>query len=312
MNTVGLVGAGNIGGTLAHLIAAEALAEVIVLDVDAGVPSGKRLDIVQALAIDGACAHIRVAETYADLRACDVVVVTAGFPRQPSMTREELLQKNADVVAHVGREIRNGAPNAIVIVVTNPVDTMSWLMWKTTGFPAERIMGMAGILDTARFCAFLSEALGVAPKDVSALVVGPHNDEMLPLMSSVTVCGISLFALIASGRISQEAVDAVIARTRGAGAEIVKMLGRGSAFYGPAHGALTLIRAILRDERRVVSCSVLTEKGVFTGMPSVIGCNGVMGVFVPLLTTDEATHLDRSAEALRRSQDTIVSQLANV
>ncbi len=286
-NKVAVIGAGNVGASAALYIAERGLADVVLIDrpeMD-GMPQGKALDMQQSAPLWHKGGRIEGATDLAAVKGADVVVMTAGFPRKPGMSRSDLLKANADIIRPAAEAVKQHAPNAYVVVVTNPLDVMAWLFWHTTGFPKNRVIGMAGILDSARFRAFIGMELGVSASDVQAMVLGGHGDSMVPLPAFTTVGGISVTELIPVDRL-----NAIIDRTRNGGAEIVKLLKTGSAYYAPAMSAVEMVEAILTDQKRLVPCSVLLEgeyglKDLFIGVPVLLGGKGVEKI-VPLKLSD--------------------------
>jgi malate dehydrogenase len=307
-NKIALIGAGNIGGTLAHLIGLKELGDVILLDVAAGVAQGKALDITQSGPIEGFDAHMTGSSDYAAIAGADVVIVTAGFPRMPGMSRDDLVAKNAGVIVTVAEGIKTYCPNAFVIVITNPLDVMVWLLQQKSGLPPHKVVGMAGVLDSARFRTFLAQEFNVSVEDVTAFVLGGHGDSMVPLIRYSTVAGIPVPDLIAMGWSTQEKIDAICARTANGGGEIVKLLERGSAFYAPAASAIAMTESYLRDKKRVLPCAAqLTgQYGVsdlYVGVPVVIGAGGVERVVEITLDAKEKESFDRSCAAVRDLMD---------
>jgi len=277
---IALIGSGNIGGTLAHLIAYKGLADVTLVDVAEGLSQGKALDIAQGMAIEGITVSITGGRDYALIESADVVIVTAGLARKPGMSRDELLSINTTIISDVANHIKRYCPQAFVIVITNPLDAMVWVMQKVSGLPHHQIVGMAGVLDSGRFRCFLAEALKISPADIQTFVLGGHGDAMVPLTRYTSIAGIPLPDLIAKGWISQAQVDAIVDRTRNGGAEIVNLLKTGSAFYAPAMAAITMAESYLKDQKRILPCAAwLTgQYGVhdlYVGVPAVIGAKGV-------------------------------------
>ena len=277
---IALVGAGNIGGTLAHLIGLKELGDVVMFDVFPGVAAGKALDIMQSSPVDGFDTAMAGTGDYADIAGADVVIVTAGFPRMPGMSRDDLLTKNAGVMAQVAEGIKTHAPDAFVICITNPLDVMVWALQQKSGLPAHKVVGMAGVLDSSRFRLFLAEEFNVSVEDVTAFVLGGHGDTMVPLTRYSTVAGIPVPDLIKMGWSTQERIDAIVNRTANGGGEIVKLLERGSAFYAPAASAVAMAESYLKDKKRVLPCAVMLngEYGLsdfYVGVPVVIGAGGV-------------------------------------
>jgi malate dehydrogenase len=301
---IALVGAGNIGGTLALLAGIKELGDVILFDVIEGVPQGKALDIVQSSPIGGYDTAYLGANDYSAIDGADVVIVTAGFPRKPGMSRDDLLGANYKVVATVGEAIKRHCPNAFVIVITNPLDAMVWVMREASGLPHHRVVGMAGVLDSARFRHFLAEELKVSVEDVTAFVLGGHGDDMVPLVRYSTVAGIPLPDLVKMGWTTQERLDKIIHRTRNGGGEIVGLLKTGSAFYAPAAAAIQMAESYLKDKKRVLPCAAwLTGqygvKELYVGVPVVIGAEGVERVVEIALNTAEKAMFDKSVSAVR-------------
>jgi len=277
---IALIGAGMIGGTLAHLVGLKELGDVTLFDIIDGVPGGKSLDIWQAGAVEGFDAKFKPTNAYADIAGADVVIITAGVPRKPGMSRDDLLGINLKVMEQAGAGIKTYAANAFVIVITNPLDAMVWALQKASGLPTEKVVGMAGILDTGRFRAFLAEEFNVSVEDVSALVLGGHGDDMVPISRYSTVAGIPLPDLVRMGWTSQAKLDAIIERTRKGGGEIVNLLKTGSAFYAPASAAIEMAESYLKDKRRVLPCATYLNgqygvNGLYVGVPVVIGARGV-------------------------------------
>lgn len=307
---IALIGAGNIGGTLAHLAAMKNLGDVVLVDVAEGVPQGKALDMAQSAGVEGFTTRISGSNDYAAIKGADVCIVTAGVARKPGMSRDDLLNINTDIVKKVGAGIKEHAPNAFVIVVTNPLDAMVWVMQQATGFKPNKVVGMAGVLDSSRFALFLSEALGVAIEDVNAFVLGGHGDTMVPLVRYSTVAGIPIPDLVKKGWMKQEALDKIVQRTRDGGAEIVALLKTGSAFYAPASSAIAMAESYLRDKKRVLPCAAYLqgEYGVsdlYVGVPVVIGKNGVERIVEIDMTPEEHKAFLSSAEAVRGLVDAV-------
>jgi malate dehydrogenase len=299
-NKIALVGAGNIGGELAVLAARKELGDVVLLDIPEkeGVAKGKALDIMQTLALDGLDARVTGTSNYGDIKGSDVVIVTAGVPRKPGMSRDDLLSINLKIIRSVATNIKANAPDALVIVISNPLDAMVYEMKKVTGFPRKRVLGMAGALDSARFQCFLAEAAGVSVRDVSALVLGGHGDTMVPCLSYTTIKSVPVKQLI-----SQDKLDAMIKRTAGGGGEIVQLMGT-SAYYAPAAGAISMAESYLRGQRRTIACAAFLEgeygyKDLYIGVPVVIGGEGMEKVVEVQLSADEKAMLDKSAAAVR-------------
>lgn len=303
-NKIALIGAGNIGGTLAHLIGLKELGDIVLFDVFGGVAAGKALDIAQSSPVDGFDAVLTGGSDYAAIAGADVVVVTAGFPRLPGMSRDDLLTKNAGVISSVAEGIKTHAPNAFVIVITNPLDVMVWVMQQKSGLPPERVVGMAGVLDSSRFRLFLAQEFGVSVEDVTAFVLGGHGDTMVPLIRYSTVAGIPVPDLIRMGWTTQERIDAICTRTANGGGEIVKLLEKGSAFYAPAASAIAMAESFLKDKKRVLpSAAKLSGQygidGLYIGVPVVIGKGGVERIVEIDLNPDEKAAFDKSSAAVR-------------
>jgi malate dehydrogenase len=279
-NKIALIGAGQIGGTLAHLVGLKELGDVVLFDIAEGVPQGKSLDIAESAPVDGFDAKYRGANDYSAIEGADVIIVTAGVPRKPGMSRDDLLGINLKVMEAVGNGIKQYAPDAFVICITNPLDAMVWALQKFSGLPTEKVIGMAGVLDSARFRWFLAEKLGVSVEDVHAWTLGGHGDDMVPMVRHSTVGGLPLPELVNQGILSQADLDGIVERTRKGGGEIVSLLKTGSAFYAPAESAIAMAKSYLKDKKRVLPCAAhLTgQYGVsdmYVGVPVVIGAGGV-------------------------------------
>ncbi len=300
---IALVGAGNIGGTLAHLASLKELGDVVLFDVVDGVPQGKSLDLAESSPIEGFDSRLSGATSYAAIKGADVVIVTAGVPRKPGMSRDDLLEVNCKVMQAVGAGIRKHCPEAFVICVTNPLDAMVWALREASGLPPERVVGMAGILDSARFRYFLAEEFDVSVEDVTAFVLGGHGDTMVPLTRYSAVAGIPLPDLVEMGWSTAERVAEIVQRTRDGGAEIVGLLKTGSAFYAPASSAIQMAEAYLRDKKRVLPCAACLSgeygvNGLYVGVPVVIGAGGVERIVEIALDPDERERFDRSVAAV--------------
>ena len=307
---IALVGAGNIGGTLAHLVASKNLGDVVLMDIAEGIPQGKALDLAQSTAVDGSASTLIGTQDYADIKDADVVIVTAGVARKPGMSRDDLIGINTQVITAVGEGIKQYAPNAFVIVITNPLDAMVWVMREVTGFTHSKVVGMAGVLDSSRFSHFLSEALGVAIEDINSFVLGGHGDTMVPLVRYSTAAGIPIPDLVKKGWMTQEKLDEIVDRTANGGAEIVKLLGTGSAFYAPAASAIAMAESYLLDKKRILPCAAHLDgeygvKDLYVGVPCVIGANGVERVVEIDLTTEEQKMFDHSVAAVKGLVDSI-------
>lgn len=277
---IALIGAGNIGGTLAHLAVLKELGDVVIFDIVEGMPAGKALDIAQAGPIEGYDAALKGTSDYKDIAGADVVIVTAGVARKPGMSRDDLIGINTKVCTQVGEGIKAHCPNAFVIVITNPLDVMVWVMREASGLPHNRVVGMAGVLDSARFRCFLAEEFKVSVEDVHAFVLGGHGDTMVPLPRYSSVGGVPLPDLIKMGWTTQKRIDEIVQRTRDGGAEIVGLLKTGSAFYAPASAAIEMAESYLKDKKRILPCAAYCDgqyglKGVYVGVPVVIGAGGV-------------------------------------
>ncbi|PWB82365.1 MAG: malate dehydrogenase [Methylocystaceae bacterium] len=301
---VALIGAGHIGGTLAHLVGLKELGDVVLFDIASGVPQGKALDLAQSSPVEGFDARVSGADDYSAIAGADVVIVTAGVPRQPGMSRDDLLSVNLGVIASVGAGIKAYAPDAFVICITNPLDVMVWALQKSSGLPTHKVVGMAGILDSARFRYFLAEELQVSVEDVSAFVLGGHGDDMVPSVRYSTVAGIPLPDLVAMGWTTQARIDAIVERTRRGGGEIVALLKTGSAFYAPASSAIAMAESYLKDKRRVLPCAAYLsgQYGVddlYVGVPVVIGAGGVERVLEIKLDSNEQQMFEKSVASVR-------------
>ena len=303
-NKIALVGAGNIGGTLAHLIALKQLGDVVLFDVVAGIPQGKALDLAQSAPVEGFDAKLVGANSYGAIRGADVVIVTAGVPRRPGMSRDDLIGINTQVMDAVGAGIRKNCPGAFVICITNPLDAMVWALREASGLPHNRVVGMAGVLDSARFRAFLADEMNVSVEDVSAFVLGGHGDTMVPSVRYSTVAGIPLPDLVKMKWITQARLDEIVQRTRDGGAEIVGLLKTGSAFYAPASAAVEMAESYLKDKRRVLPCAAYLRgeygvKGLYVGVPCIIGAKGVERVVEVKLDASERAQFRKSVAAVR-------------
>ena len=302
---IALVGAGNIGGTLAHLIGLKELGDVVLFDVFGGVAARKALDIMQSGPVDGFDSAMSGGGDYAAIAGADVVIVTAGFPRMPGMSRDDLLTKNAGVMAQVAEGIKTHCPDAFVICITNPLDVMVWALQQKSGLPPHKVVGMAGVLDSARFRLFLAQEFNVSVEDVTAFVLGGHGDTMVPLTRYSTVAGIPVPDLVKMGWTTQERIDAIVNRTANGGGEIVKLLERGSAFYAPAASAVQMAEAYLKDKKRVLPCAVMLNgeyglKDFYVGVPVVIGAAGVERVVEVQFTPEEKAAFDKSCDAVKK------------
>jgi malate dehydrogenase len=303
-NKIALIGGGNIGGTLAHLAGLKELGDIVIFDIVSGLPQGKALDIAQSSPVDGFNANVSGATSYAKIKGADVVIVTAGIARKPGMSRDDLLGINTSVMKSVGEGIKKYAPGAFVICITNPLDAMVWALREASGLPHNRVVGMAGVLDSSRFRLFLAEEFNVSVEDVTAFVLGGHGDTMVPLPRYSTVAGIPLPDLIKMGWTTKKRLDEIIQRTRDGGAEIVSLLKTGSAFYAPAASAISMAEAYLRDKKRVLPCAAyLTgEYGVrdlYVGVPVVIGAKGVERIIEIELNAGEKKAFMKSVKSVK-------------
>ncbi|WP_366654277.1 malate dehydrogenase [Fodinicurvata sp. EGI_FJ10296] len=301
---IALVGAGQIGGTLALLAGLKDLGDIVLFDIIEGAPQGKSLDIAQAAPVEGFDASVKGTNDYADIKDADVVIVTAGSPRKPGMSRDDLVSINTKVMTSVGEGIKAHAPDAFVIVITNPLDAMVGVMQKVTGFRPEKVVGMAGVLDSARFRHFLAEEFDVSVEDVTAFVLGGHGDTMVPLVRYSTVAGIPIPDLIRMGWSTQERIDDIVQRTRDGGAEIVGLLKTGSAFYAPASSAISMAESYLKDKKRVLPCAAHLSgqygvNGLYIGVPAVLGKNGVERIVEVEFTDEERKNFDASVNAVK-------------
>ena len=309
-NKIALIGAGNIGGTLALLAGLKELGDIVLFDIAEGIPQGKALDIAQASAIEGFDAKVTGANDYADLAGADVVIVTAGVARKPGMSRDDLVGINTKVMTQVGEGIKANCPNAFVICITNPLDAMVGVLQRASGLPASHVVGMAGVLDSARFRYFLAEEFNVSVEDVSAFVLGGHGDTMVPLVRYSTVAGIPVPDLVAMGWSTQEKIDAIVQRTRDGGAEIVGLLKTGSAFYAPASSAIQMADAYLKDKKRLLPCAAFVENayglnGLYVGVPVIIGSNGVERIVEISMNAEEQAMFDHSVSAVRALNEVV-------
>ena len=305
---IALIGAGNIGGTLAHLAAIKELGDIVLFDVVEGVPQGKAIDLSQCGPVEGFDAKIIGSNDYADIKGADVIIVTAGIARKPGMSRDDLLGINLKVMKAVGEGIKNNAPNAFVICITNPLDAMVWALREFSGLPHNKVVGMAGVLDSARFSHFLAEEFKVSVRDVTSFVLGGHGDTMVPVVEYSTVAGIPIPDLIKQGRSTKERIDAIVQRTRSGGGEIVGLLKTGSAFYAPATSGIAMAEAYLRDQKRLLPCAAhLTgQYGVddlYVGVPVIIGAGGVEQIVEIQLDEEAKANLQVSVDAVKELLD---------
>jgi malate dehydrogenase len=304
-NKITVVGAGNIGATCAHWIAAKELADVVLVDIVEGVPQGKSLDLMQAAPIDGFDIKLVGSNGYEETADSDIVIITAGLPRKPGMSRDDLLKVNADIVGGVTDQVAKYSPDSIIIVVSNPLDAMAQLAFRRSGFPKSRVLGMAGVLDSARMRCFLAEALDVSVEDVSAFVLGGHGDTMVPLPRYSTCAGIPITELLPA-----EQIEAINKRTANGGAEIVGLLKTGSAYYAPSLGAVEMAEAILKDKKKILPCAVYLEgeygiNNLFVGVPCKLGKNGVEQIIEISLTNEERAALQKSAGSVQELIDVL-------
>ncbi|MCE6951235.1 malate dehydrogenase [Cereibacter sphaeroides] len=301
---IALIGAGQIGGTLAHLAAIKELGDIVLFDIAEGTPQGKALDIAQSGPSEGFDAVMKGANSYEDIAGADVCIVTAGVPRKPGMSRDDLIGINLKVMKSVGEGIKAHAPNAFVICITNPLDAMVWALQQFSGLPPEKVVGMAGVLDSARFRHFLSVEFNVSMRDVTAFVLGGHGDTMVPLVRYSTVAGIPLPDLVQMGWTTQEKLDQIVQRTRDGGAEIVGLLKTGSAYYAPATSAIEMAEAYLKDQKRLLPCAAWVDgafglDGMYVGVPTIIGAGGIEKVVDIKLNADEQAMFDKSVDAVK-------------
>lgn len=301
---IALIGAGMIGGTLAHLAAKRELGDIVLFDIAEGVPQGKALDLSQCGPIEGFDAKLTGTNDYADIAGADVIIVTAGVPRKPGMSRDDLLGINLKVMKAVGEGIKNHAPDAFVICITNPLDAMVWALREFSGLPHNRVVGMAGVLDSARFATFLADEFKVSVKDVNAFVLGGHGDTMVPVAKYTTISGIPVDDLVKMGRSTKERIDEIVKRTRGGGGEIVALLKTGSAYYAPATSAIAMAEAYLGDQKRILPCAVYVEgkyglDGLYVGVPVVIGAGGAEEVIEIELDEEAKKNFQVSVDAVK-------------
>ncbi|MES2215320.1 MAG: malate dehydrogenase [Pseudomonadota bacterium] len=307
---IALIGGGNIGGTLAHLISIRELGDVVMFDIAEGLPEGKTLDISQGATIEGSDAKIRGTNDFKDIAGSDVIIVTAGLPRKPGMSRDDLVSVNTSIIKAVAENIKKHAPDAFVIVVTNPLDAMVWVMMKASGLKPEKVVGMAGVLDSARFNHFLAEEFAVSVEDVSSFVLGGHGDSMVPLIRYSTIAGVPVLDLVKKGWSSQAKIDQIIERTRNGGGEIVALLRSGSAYYAPATAALEMAESYLKDKKRILPCAAYLSgeygvKDLYVGVPAVIGAAGIERIVEIDLNQAEKEAFDASTNAVRSLIDSI-------
>ena len=301
---IALIGAGQIGGTLAHLAGLKELGDIVLFDIAEGTPQGKALDLAESSPVDGFNAKLTGANSYSEIKGSDVVIVTAGVPRKPGMSRDDLLGINLKVMSAVGAGLKEHAPDAFVICITNPLDAMVWALQKASGLPHHRVIGMAGVLDSSRFRYFLSQEFNVSVEDVTAFVLGGHGDDMVPSLRYSTVAGIPLTDLVKMGWTTQAKLDAIIERTRKGGGEIVNLLKTGSAFYAPAASAIAMAESYLKDKRRVLPCAAYLNgqygvKDLYVGVPVVIGAGGVEKIVEVSLDADEKAMFAKSVASVQ-------------
>jgi malate dehydrogenase len=303
-NKIALVGAGQIGGTLALLAGLKELGDIALFDIIEGIPQGKALDIAQSSPIRGFDAELAGGNAYSVIKGADVVIVTAGIPRRPGMSRDDLLDTNTKVMQAVGDGIKKYCPKAFVICITNPLDAMVWVLQQASGLPTNMVVGMAGMLDSARFRYFLADELNVSVEDVTAFVLGGHGDTMVPMVRYTTVAGVPLPDLVKMGWITENRVDEIVDRTRGGGGEIVALMKTGSAFYAPAASAIAMAESYLRDKKRVLPCAAYLKgeygvNGLYVGVPAVIGAGGIERVVELQLNAAEKKMLDKSVDSVQ-------------
>jgi malate dehydrogenase len=308
---IALIGGGMIGGTLAHLIGLKELGDVVLFDIMEGLPQGKSLDIAQSGAVEGFDCNMKGTNAYADIEGANVCIVTAGVPRKPGMSRDDLIGINLKVMEQVGAGIKKYAPNAFVIVITNPLDAMVWALQKASGLPRNMVVGMAGVLDTARFRHFLADEFKISVEDVSAFVLGGHGDDMVPLVRYSSVAGIPLPDVVRMGWIRQERLDQIVDRTRKGGGEIVALLKTGSAYYAPAASAVEMADSFLKDKKRVLPCAAFLNgeygvKGLYVGVPCIIGAGGAERVIEIDLNSAERAMMLKSIESVKGLVDACV------
>jgi malate dehydrogenase len=301
---IALIGAGMIGGTLAHVAAREELGDIILFDIAEGTPQGKALDIAQSSTVFGSDVSLKGANAYEDIKGADVCIVTAGVPRKPGMSRDDLLGINLKVMKSVGEGIKAHAPNAFVICITNPLDAMVWALQKFSGLPTSKVIGMAGVLDSARFALFLAEQTGVSVEDIHAWTLGGHGDDMVPMVRHSTVGGLPLPELVNQGQMSQAELDAIVERTRKGGGEIVALLKTGSAYYAPAESAIAMANSYLKDKKRVLPVAAYLTgqygvKDMYVGVPAMIGANGVERIVEFSTNDDEKAMFAKSVASVQ-------------
>ena len=301
---ISLVGSGNIGGTLAHMIALRSLGDIVLLDINSGIPQGKALDIAESSSIDGFNISIVGTNKYEDIKDSSAIIITAGIARKPGMSRDDLLKTNASIMKEVAQNIKQYSPNAFVIVVTNPLDAMVSVVHEYSKLPTNMLVGMAGVLDSARFRYFLASELNVSIQDISAFVLGGHGDTMVPMINCASVAGIPLSQIIDMGLITEEKVDKIVERTRNGGKEIVDLLRSGSAYYSPASSAVCMLESYLYDKKRILPCAAYLNgeygiKNLFIGVPAIIGKSGVEKVLEVKMSNSEQSMFDKSVDAVK-------------
>lgn len=302
---ISLIGAGNIGGTLAHLISIKELGDIVIFDVAEGLPQGKALDLSQANAVTGSDITIKGTNDYKDIEDSDAIIITAGLPRKPGMSRDDLISVNTAIMKTVAENIKKYAPNAFVIVITNPLDVMVYVMLKTSGLPHNKVIGMAGVLDSSRFNYFLADEFKVSVENVTSMVLGGHGDAMVPLARYSTISGIPIPDLIKMGLSSKERIEQIIDRTRNGGGEIVALLKTGSAYYAPAASAIQMLEAYLKDKRQILTCAAYLQgeygvEGLYVGVPIIIGKNGVEKIIEIELNTEEKILFNNSVDGVKK------------
>lgn len=307
---IALIGGGNIGGVLAHLISLKELGDVVMFDIAEGVPQGKCLDLAQAGAITGSDVKLKGTNEYKDIEGSDVIIVTAGIPRKPGMSRDDLITINAGVIKNVAENIKKYAPNAFVITITNPLDVMVYVMLKESGLPHNKVVGMAGVLDSSRFNLFLANEFNVSVENVNSFVLGGHGDAMVPLIRYSTINGIPVLDLVAGGWSTKERIDAIIERTRQGGGEIISLLKTGSAYYAPATSAIEMLECYLKDKRKILGCAAYLQgeygvKDMYVGVPVIIGKNGVEKVVEIQLNAEEQKWFNQSVDGVRKLIDLV-------
>ena len=305
---ISLIGAGQIGGTLAHLIALKELADVVLFDVAEGIAKGKALDIAQSSSVDGFNVNISGTSNYEDTKNSDVIIITAGVPRKPGMTRDDLLGINLKIIKQVADGIKNTSPNAFVICITNPLDVIVMALQKYSGLPKNMVVGMAGILDTSRFKYFLSQELKTPVSKINSLVLGGHGDTMVSMLNHTTVDGVAVLNLVKEGKLKKEVLDSIVERTKNGGAEIVKLLEKGSAFYAPAASGVEMAESYLKDLKKQLPCAAYLNgqygvKDLYAGVPVIIGKSGIEKIIEINLSTDEKQNFDHSINAVKELFD---------